>query len=344
MNDILAVVCSFFLNFIPAVVDTNSGYVSIVSTGSVSVVGLTTKEAEVIKDENFRYFVVTLAEIEDNYRRAGTLDTKKMMSGALRGVLKYGTGDAYSKFIPEDEIKDYMSKDFGGENKTKDGTVIENVSVIWKTLKHGAIGYVRVSEFRDSTIRQFDKAVEFLISKKPKALIVDLRDNPGGMNGALHDVMCYLVPSNQVLAKFEQYRRGAVLAYPARDISYRIKKTVLPVNGFEFLRGLPKIVLMNGGTASAGEIMATALRDAGAKLLGQKSFGKGIYQAHIHGFLGMSKMTMGRWLTTSGECIDGKGIRPDYEVLDTRGLDEEYDAQLHEAIKLLSLETSVKHK
>lgn len=336
MDGILSATLSFLLSFVPITMNPNSVQVSRESIGSTTIIGLTTKEAEVLRDDNFRYFIVALSEIEDNYRRAGTLDTKKMMVGALRGVLQYGTSDLYSKFIPDSEVSGYTSQDFTGEHKDKNGAVVEETTVTWKILKHGLVVYLRISKFRYITIKQFDRAIDFLASMRPRGLIIDLRGNCGGMSNSVLDMMCYLIPSTQVVARFEDYGRSSIARYPTRDFSYRAVKKIPPVSSFDFVLSLRKIVMIDGDTASAAEIMASALRDAGcAKLLGQKSFGKGTFQNCLSGLLGMSKMTGGRWLTSSGDCLQGNGLKPDYEVLDTRPADEDYDAQLYEAVKLL---------
>ncbi len=116
------------------------------------------------------------------------------------------------------------------------------------------------------------------------------------------------------------------------------KKSALPPSGLEFIRKIPIVVLANGDSASASEIMIGALRDLGrAKIVGTKSFGKGIFQVFLYSRLGESRVTAGNLFTPRGYSIHKIGFHPDVEVVDTRKKcgDGKKDKQLKVAIKTL---------
>jgi hypothetical protein len=309
-------------------------------SGSVTITGLTPSEVEVINDVNFRPFLTALAEIQNNYRKAETLNTKKLMTGALRGALKYGVDDKYSMFVPSADVPKYLSS-IDGERKDKNGKIVEEVTVTWKMLRH-KIAYVKISEFATVTIGQFHNTAIEMTRDKPRGLIIDLRGNPGGRTNVLFDIMNYFLEQNQLVSVFQEYKSMEYYIFPAPDYDYRLKKHLVLPEGVEFLKRILIVVLMNGDSASASEMMIAALRGSDrAKFVGQKSFGKGIFQSHAISPLGWSKMTTGRWFTPEGIWIHGKGIEPDFKVKDTRvkKVKNSYDAQLQKAIGIIRKET-----
>lgn len=336
MDEILAIFLSFASLSQPAV---NMPTPMIYPTGSVTITGLTSAEVEVVNDPNFRAFLTTVADIESNYKKAGTLDTKKLMVGALRGALKYGVDDKYSMFVPAVDVPRYLST-IEGQRKDKSGKIVEGVFVTWRMLRH-RIAYVKISEFSSATIGQFNKAALEMIKREPRGLIVDLRDNPGGQTNVLFDIMNFLLEENQLVVRFQEYKEAEYYIFPAQDYSYRFNKQLAMPEDISLLRSIPMAVLMNGESASASEIMIAALRDSGrAKLIGEKSFGKGIFQSHLNSPLGLSKMTTGKWFTPEGVWIHKKGIEPEFKVKDTRVKKDKnsYDTQLNKAISVIRKE------
>lgn len=167
------------------------------------------------------------------------------------------------------------------------------------------IGYVRLSAFNERTTELLDESLSALekeLGSKPAGLILDLRNNPGGLLDQAVSVSSMFLDSGEVVST-----RGR----DPRDIErYNADR------GERFAK-VPMIVLINGGSASAAEIVAGALQDKGrAKLLGTTSFGKGSVQTVIplSAQRGALRLTTARYYTPSGKSIQATGIEPDYEV------------------------------
>lgn len=197
-------------------------------------------------------------------------------------------------------------------------------TVISNTIKD--LGYIGITQFNDNTYDEFKKALNNLKEKNVKGLIIDLRGNPGGTVDSVEKIANELLPEGTIVSA--KNRDGQVVFDYKSDKEY--------VN-------LPMAVLINGGSASASEILAGAIRDFKmGTLIGEKSFGKGIVQS-VFPFPDGSglKITTSEYFTPSGENIHKKGIKPDIEVKlpdDTKGIGIEYlntDSQLKKAIEVL---------
>jgi len=213
-----------------------------------------------------------------------------------------------------------------GERDTADITVVRDtieVHSINVSFKDGDIAYLRISQFSDNTDREFDEAMNQIIAKKSKGIVLDLRDDPGGLLDKAVNIASRLITKDQIVVS-EEDNTG--------------KKESLHTSGGDKLSALPIIVLINEGSASASEILAGALRDdRGVKLVGEKSFGKGCVQQLINLPGGSSvKITVAKWLTPKGDYIMDKGITPDYVVELTKDdLDNKRDPQLDKALEAL---------
>ncbi len=162
----------------------------------------------------------------------------------------------------------------------------------------GSIGYLQITTFSDDTIRLVNEAATDFKNKGVKAMIVDVRSNPGGLlDGAVSVSDLWL---NQGQTILQEKRGGEVI------------KTYTAQNGGTF-SGLPTVVLIDGGSASASEILAGALRDNNsAYLIGEKSYGKGVVQQLINfGNGSQLKITVASWFRPNGQNINKKGIQPD---------------------------------
>ena len=174
-------------------------------------------------------------------------------------------------------------------------------SVESKTL-NGTIGYIKISRFGDDTTALTTDAANKLKAAGVTSIILDLRGNPGGLVNSAVDVSSLWLDQGKTVLE-EKRDEKVVKTYRA--------------TGKNPLKGMPTTVLIDGGSASASEIVAGALRDNGAaKLLGEKSFGKGSVQRVIDlGDGSVLKVTIGRWFTPGGININKEGLHPDKEVV-----------------------------
>lgn len=181
---------------------------------------------------------------------------------------------------------------------------------------------IKISNFNNDTEDLFAKAVQEILIKKPKGIILDLRNNPGG----------YL--ESAVTVASEWIKEGVIVSEEFADG----KKTDHVSNGSGRLSGIPTIVLVNEGSASASEIVAGALKDdSKATLIGEKTFGKGSVQVLRQLEDGsVVKVTTAKWLTPKGNYIHEKGIEPDVKIdLTTDDYNKNKDPQMEAAIKNL---------
>ena len=181
--------------------------------------------------------------------------------------------------------------------------LIPEVSV-YSRVEGENVGYLRISNFTGRTAGELGDAIVRVISEAPEPLagfIVDLRSNPGGaLRGAI-EVSDTFLDSGEIVST--RGRGGAL------DQSWRAR-------GGDLTAGLPLVVLIDGGSASASEIVAAALQDNGrAIIMGQRSFGKGSVQSlvDLEGGAGL-KLTTSLYYSPNGTAIQGRGVDPDIEV------------------------------
>lgn len=176
--------------------------------------------------------------------------------------------------------------------------VIHDNTVSYKMLDNN-IGYISVSAFETVTKKQFKSAVDCLEKKNEKGLIIDLRDNGGGLLDTALDMLDQILPKKLVV--YTKDKNGVAEEYYTKD-DKEIK--------------IPIVILVNGNSASASEVFCGALRDYGkAKLLGTKTFGKGIVQSSFAFRDGTGlKFTTSKYYTPKGINIHGTGFEPDIKV------------------------------
>lgn len=176
--------------------------------------------------------------------------------------------------------------------------VIHDNTVSYKMLDNN-IGYISVSAFETVTKKQFKSAVDCLEKKNEKGLIIDLRDNGGGLLDTALDMLNQILPKKLVV--YTKDKNGVAEEYYTKD-DKEIK--------------IPIVILVNGNSASASEVFCGALRDYGkAKLLGTKTFGKGIVQSSFAFRDGTGlKFTTSKYYTPKGINIHGTGFEPDIKV------------------------------
>lgn len=202
---------------------------------------------------------------------------------------------------------------------------VENVSVDYRMLDNN-VGYISVTQFYENTPKEYKEAVEDLEKQGAKGLIVDLRDNPGGLLNAVVDMCAYTLNGGNIVTTKD--RDGKVTSSFDDKDDHSID--------------VPMVVLVNGNSASASEIFAGAMKDTGtAKLVGTTTFGKGIVQSILPLSDGTAiKITVSKYFTPGGNDIHKIGIEPDYEVeLEDRtnavNIDYEDDLQLHKAEEVI---------
>jgi carboxyl-terminal processing protease len=189
---------------------------------------------------------------------------------------------------------------------------------------------VRLIQFGNTTLERLEGVLEDGIARNPSGLILDLRNNPGGLLSAAVDVVSHFLPQGSVVAEIK-----------TRDGATTERTTLPPVVPPE----LPVVVLVNRGSASASEIVAAALQEYGrATIVGEKTFGKGTVQEVIQLLERSStsgeedtresalKVTVADWLTKDGKQIERVGVTPDIEIVNQPG---GRDDQLDRALQIL---------
>lgn len=193
--------------------------------------------------------------------------------------------------------------------------VIKMISVKGEVLD-GDIGYIQISSFDEDVAKNFKEKIIELKNQGMKGMILDLRGNPGGFLGEAVNVASQFIP------------KGKVVTYTIDK--YDNKQESNSVGGEA--EGMPLVILIDGGSASASEVVTGALRDYGAgTTIGTTSFGKGVVQQLIEfkdGNGGL-KVTTSKYYTPNGENIHKVGIKPDIEVtIPEEILSKEYDRSI----------------
>ncbi len=212
-----------------------------------------------------------------------------------------------------------------GEEKPNDIKITRSIIVtqsVKTEMRADGIYVVKVSNFNNDTQQLFNVAVNDILIKNPKGIILDLRNNPGGYLETSVSLASEWVEEGPVVA--EQFNGNRRNEYPAR--------------GKARLKDFPTVVLVNQGSASASEILAGALRDYKlAKIVGETTYGKGSVQSLSDLSGGATlKITVAKWLTPAGDYINDKGLEPDVVVEMTMDdVDNERDPQLDKALEIL---------
>lgn len=344
---------------------------------------------------------IDLTSVQETYNKLasnfdGSLDTKKLIQGASRGLVE-AAGDDYTVYMNLDEAEEFsndLSGNIGGGIGAEIGTrnskiiiiralkdnpaeksglmandIILNVNdestagwTVEKTvgLVRGEVGTtVKLTIQRDSevkdyvitrtivsnpsvdseikdgvgilTLYRFDSqtgdlatvAAQGFVKESVKGVVLDLRGNGGGYVDAAKQVAGLWLDSKTVVIE----KSGKIT-----------KDTVTTARGRAILADVPTVVLVNGGSASASEILAGALQDYGlAKLVGEKTFGKGSVQLPLNlSDGGILKVTVAKWYTPKGKNINKSGIKPDISIELTKSdVNEGIDPQINAAIKAL---------
>lgn len=225
----------------------------------------------------------------------------------IAAAIKNGSGDTVHMKLRRDE-----------EEYEVDVEKAEiEVPVVGGKMLDDQIGYIQITQFTGLTSDQFAEQYKELTDQGMKALIVDLRNNPGGLLDSVVDTLRQILPEGMIV--YTQTKDGTKKEYTCDGET--------PIE-------IPLTVLVNENSASASEIFAGAVHDHEiATLVGTKTFGKGIVQQTFPFTDGSAiKMTIAKYYTPNGVCIHGEGITPDVEVELPEDATE--DVQLNKAIEV----------
>ncbi len=190
-----------------------------------------------------------------------------------------------------------------GDKDTREVTLVRDIINVPSTelewLDDGKVAVIKVNRFGEKTLPEWEGFVTEILTKKASGVILDLRNNPGGYLQRAVDLGSEFIPD------------GAIVLQRNRESS-----DTLSVERKGRLIGMPLVVLINRGSASASEILAGALKERiGTKLVGEKSFGKGtVQEAQEVGDGSSLHVTVAEWLLPSGKNIHKEGLMPDVEV------------------------------
>lgn len=203
---------------------------------------------------------------------------------------------------------------------TRDTITVESLRLTFETIDQSLVAVITLSSFTESTDQEFSDALHEITLRQPRAVLLDVRNNPGGFLSSAVTVVDAFVSDGSIL--IEEYSGG----------------NRRPVNADQNapLGSTPVGVLVNGGTASASEIVAAALRERRqAPIYGQQTFGKGTVQElkDLHDG-SVVKLTVARWLTPSGQSIDRVGITPTREI-PSDSVEADDDRQRQQALEAL---------
>lgn len=231
-----------------------------------------------------------------------------------------------------------LSREGKGEFKVTIKRAKITLQTVTGKMLSNNIGYIQIAEFDENTSSQFNKKLIELRNDNMKGLILDLRGNPGGILQECVKVVSNFIPKNKVVVSTID--------------KYNNKQEYKSIGG-NFI-GLPMVVLVDGGTASASEIVSGAIRDYKiGTLIGVKTFGKGIVQSILDNEFGglgdgsALKVTTAKYYTPNGENIHKKGINPDMVVeypaaLKEKTYSESTDPQFQKALQVIKQKMGIK--
>ncbi len=215
----------------------------------------------------------------------------------------------------------------GEDTQTKDIVIVRDtihIDSVRVDFLENDIAHVKLMQFGEDTIKEFNKVISQVKLHKSKGIILDMRNDPGGILHTAVVIASKFLPEHSIVVMEEDAQK---------------KRTKLYTTGAHPLIDAPIVILLNEGSASASEILAGALRDnrSDVIIVGKQSFGKGSVQELIPtSAITAAKITVAKWLTPNGEQINKKGIKPDVKIEYT---EDDYknnvDPQLDKAIEIM---------
>lgn len=216
----------------------------------------------------------------------------------------------------DDEVKEITIERAAIDVKSVDYEMID-------VADNNDIAFIEITQFGDKTADEFNNAITEILAKNPSGIILDLRHNVGGYFKTAVSIADEFLPEDNIIA-IESFSDGTKEDY----VSTANRR----------INNIPIVVLVNGGTASASEILAASLSEnLGSKLIGEKTYGKGTVQV-IEDLKNDSsvRISIAEWLTPNGENIEGLGIEPNITVeLTEDDYNDDIDPQLDKALEII---------
>jgi carboxyl-terminal processing protease len=221
------------------------------------------------------------------------MDIKGFSTDKASALIKGEAGTKVKLGIKREGVKDIINLEI-----TRETITVKSVNY---EIKPDNIGYIRITQFNGHAYDGIVKALNEFKAKNVKGIVIDVRDNPGGLLDEVVNVCKLLIPKGPIVSI--KYKNQ-----PEETYSSELDKAPFKI-----------VMLVNGGSASASEIMAAAIKESGTgKLVGTKTYGKGTVQTVLSLTDGSGmKITVANYLTPKGFILDGIGIMPDFEVQNT---------------------------
>lgn len=249
-------------------------------------------------------FIMIVSPIKGSpAEKAGLKPNDMVMSVDGKSIQGMSASEAVLLIRGEKGTKVTLEVKRNGSDKTQEMTIVRDeipIETVYAELDENKIAHIQITSFSERTAEELNTALADMEKKGMEGIVLDLRQNPGGLLDQAIKMANFFVPEGKNILKIES-NEGKVQAYKAEGGN---KIT------------LPTVVLIDSGSASASEILAAALHEsASIPLIGEKSFGKGTVQS-AEDFSDESnlKLTTAKWLTPNGTWIHEKGIKPDTAV------------------------------
>ncbi len=266
------------------------------------------------KEEDGKIFVETVYENTPAYN-LGILKNDEIVAINNKNVLNLSITEA-AKLIESNDNNTLVVKRDGQELTFNIKSASIEIPSLYSSIIENNIGYIKIDLFAANTYKQFKKELNTLEENGMQSLIIDVRDNAGGYLKSAADIVSLFLKKGKVIYSLEKNNS---------KVTYKDETNTS--------KSYNVVILMNENTASASEILISALKESyKAITIGSKTYGKGkVQQTKILKDGSMIKYTSSKWLTPSGENVDGIGIKPDFAIKNT----EDEDKQLNKAIDIL---------
>ena len=258
--------------------------------------------ATVSTDEETGYTIINAVTKNSSAEEAGIIKNDLITSVDGEDVKNYDLNDVVSKVRGEEGTKVKLGVLRNGETLELEVTRKEvEIEIVYTTMLEGNIGYLYLAQFNENSAKQVKDALDKLKNRGMERLIFDVRDNPGGLTDQVLDIMNNFLPKDSLLLSYKE-KDGSGEEYKAtRDGEYQ---------------DIPMVVLVDGGSASASEAFSGCMKSYGrAKIVGEKTFGKGIMQELYSLSDGSAiSLTIAKYYLPDGSNIHEVGIEPDITV------------------------------